>query len=379
MSAHRVGLIGGGIIGLSAAWRLAQAGFAVSVFDRGPLGAEASSAAAGMLAPQLEAHGAGPLLDFCLRARNSYAAFVDSLQAETGRSVDFRQDGALQLAFSESGAATLTRHLDWQRRAGLRAEWLNESEARALEPALAPGFVGAAWLEGEAQVDNRALVTALAEACARRGVRLEAFTAASLTTEGRTAAVSTEHGVEFFDTVVLCAGAWSSGFSEFDGALAQVEPVRGQILSYRTPAKLFSRILSTPDGYLVARSDGRVIVGATMEHVGFDAGMTAEAMQTLAGFAQRWLPQLQSLSPEEKWTGLRPGTRDGLPLIGRADDFDNLVLATGHYRNGILLSDETARAVLRLARGQTLDVRDFGAFAPRRLSGPLGASSLPAA
>ena len=317
-------VIGGGIIGLASAIELAEAGLRVSLVDKGEPGGEASGTAAGILGPQSEAHGPGPMLDLCLRSFQMYGDWLGRLKADAG----FERCGSLHLAFTRAEADALALTRDWQQAQGLRAELRND--ARALL---------ALWLPDEGRVDSRRLVTALRAAAEKRGVTFRQGTVGRLDrVEGELA--------------VVAAGAWSGPI-----AGCCVEPVRGQILLLDVPPP--PSVVFGAGGYLVPRG-GRTLVGATVEHSGFDKSTTREGRLQLEAIAAR----LGAGGPVlEHWAGLRPGTPDGLPMIGRTEWGD--IVATGHYRNGILLAPVTAAIVRALALHQAPPV-DLTPFAPHR-------------
>ena len=317
-------VVGAGIIGLAAAVELAEAGVRVSVVDRGEPGSEASWAAAGILGPQSEAHGPGPMLDLCVQSFQLYDGWIEKLGGDVG----YERCGTLHLAFTRAEADALAALRDWQQAAGLRAELRNDAR----------GLV-ALWLPDEGRVDNRRLVAALRAAAQRRGVTFRKHEVARLDrVEGELA--------------VVAAGAWSGPI-----AGVHVEPVRGQLLLLDAPPP--PSVVFGAGGYLVPRG-GRTLVGATVERVGFDKSTTREARLQLEAVAAR----LGAVGPVvDQWAGLRPGTADGLPILGRTAWGD--IVATGHYRNGILLAPVTAAIVRALALGQPPPV-DLRPFAPDR-------------
>ena len=320
-------IVGGGLVGLSSALELSRRGVHVRVVDRGDAGAQASWAAAGILGPQSEVHAPSPMLELCRKSFELYPEFVRSL-GEVG----FRRNGTLHLAFTEEEARVLEELRRWQVEAGLRIEERRHAAARL-----------ALFFPDEGQVDNRKLLQALRVACVREGVELTADTVTNL------AEIDA-------DAVVLCAGSWS-------GQLAPelpVEPVRGQILAIDAPPP--PCVIFGGGGYAVPRGT-YTLVGATAEHVGFDATPTPEGRAHLEKVAAKLL---QHPGPVvDHWAGLRPGTPDGLPLFGRLPG--GVIVATGHYRNGVLLAPISARIVSSLFHGETPPV-DLAPFHPKRYS-----------
>jgi glycine oxidase len=346
-----VAVAGGGVIGLLSALRLSQRGHRVTVIEPSEPGSEASWAAAGILGAQSEADGPGPMLDLCRRSLAMYPA----LAAELG-DVGYAQCGALHVALSEQEGADLRRHHAWQSAAGLRAEL---REAR--------GAVLALWQPEDAVVDNRKLTRALRAALDRRGVRIVlAHARRILFSSGAASGVDTESGLLAAQAVVVAAGAWSARIEGAGIAPDALIPVRGQMIAYDVPPP--PCVIFGPGGYVVPRGR-RTLVGATVEHAGFDKRTTTEGLLFLRSMAARLVPDLARLDPVDHWAGLRPGTRDSLPMLGTTNP--GVVVATGHYRNGILLAPVTAELVVQLVDGKSAELR---AFAPNRF----GDASIPA-
>jgi len=352
-----VAVVGGGVIGLACAWRLAGAGASVVVLEREEPGAGASRVAAGMLAPVGESDfGEDRLLDQTLAAAEAYPAFVAELESVSGLETGYARCGALHVALDRDEAAELRRRHELHRRLGLEAEWLGPRACRRLEPGLAPSFNGGVHVPGEAVVDPRALVAALRVAAREAGVEVRAgVEVAGAVLEGdRITGLRMTEGEEIgCGNAVLAAGAWS-GAAELLPAEARppVRPVKGQILELRGPAgePVCERIMGSERVYVVPRGDGRVIVGATVEEMGFDTRVTAGGVHELLREAYRLLPDVAELELVEATAGLRPGTPDNLPLVGPGA-VDGLVLATGHFRNGILLAPLAAEAVVAAVTG----------------------------
>jgi glycine oxidase len=352
--------VGGGAIGLSCAWRAAQRGARVAVLDRAEPPAGATRVAAGMLAPVGElTFGEPELLEMTLASAELYPGFVAELEAASGESTGYARQGALHLALDRDEAAELRRVHDLQRSLGLEAEWLPPRRCRELEPGLTPSFHGGVHAPGEASVDPRALTRALLAALAEAGAEMRTGTevvAGSFEGE-RLVGVRTAAGEELrADAVVLATGAWS-GQTEWlpERARPPVRPVKGEVLELRSRdgAPPCERIVASERVYLVPRPDGRLIVGATSGEQGFDTAVTAGGVHELLREAYRLLPEVAEMELLDAIAGLRPGTPDNLPLIGPGA-IEGLVLATGHYRNGILLAPLTADAVAALLTGEQL-------------------------
>jgi glycine oxidase len=382
-------VVGGGVIGLAIAWRAAGAGMAVTVVDESP-GRGASWAAAGMLAPVTEVHyGERPLLALALAAAASWPAFAAEVSEAAGRPVGYRPGGTLAVARDADDNAALEDLYQFQLSCGLEVERLRGRECRQLEPGLAPSVRGGVLAAGDHQVDNRALVEALLVACERAGVRMVQGRVAELATDGDRvtgvvlAAEGTAGGgsgpsrgagaVLSAGTVVLAAGCWSGSLGGLAAeALPPVRPVKGQLLYLRGPAEapLCSRNVRGLEVYVVPRGDGRVVVGATVEEQGFDTRVTAGAVHDLLRAALELLPDAAELELTETVVGLRPGSPDNAPMLGPAGP-DGLVVATGHYRNGILLTPVTADAVAELlATGRVPDL--IAPFGPARFAAATG-------
>ena len=347
-----VAVVGGGIVGLACAWRAAQRGMSVVVLERDRFGAGASQVAAGMLAPVTEADfGEEALLELNLAAAERWPAFAEELTGASGLPCGFRQSGALVVAADRDDAEELGRLAELHSSLGLGSRWISARECRALEPGLSPRVRGAIDVPGDSQADPAATTAALVEACRRSEVKLleQVEVAEIATSGGRVTGVRTATGEVEASTVVVAAGAWSGGL----GAEAPpVRPVKGQIAALRAtdPGQAPARIVRTPRCYLLARDDGRIVLGATVEERGFDATTTADGVFRLLEAAREVLPDVGELEWAGVRAGLRPGTPDNLPVIGRGT-IDGLVWATGHYRNGVLLAPLTGDLVAALIAG----------------------------
>jgi len=365
-------VVGGGVIGLAIAWRAALAGMTVTVVDEAP-GRGASWAAAGMLAPVTEVHyGERPLLALNLAAAARWPTFAAEVEGASGLPVGYRPGGTLAVARDADDNAALEDLYQFQLRCGLQVERLRSRECRQLEPGLAPSIRGGVLAAGDHQVDNRALVEALLAACQHAGVRMVTGRVAELAVEGDrvTGVVLSGGGPAGYGSltsagsvrsrpegetlaagvVVLAAGCWSGGLGGLAAeVLPRVRPVKGQLLYLRGSADqpLCSRNVRGLEVYVVPRGDGRVVVGATVEEQGFDTTVTAGAVHDLLRAALELLPDVAELELAETVVGLRPGSPDNAPMLGPAGP-DGLVVATGHYRNGILLTPVTADAIAEL-------------------------------
>ncbi len=356
-SSYDVVVLGGGIIGLSVGWRAAQAGLRTLVVERSEPGAGASGVAAGMLAPVTEADfGERELLGLNLASRALWPAFASELEQDAGRSTGLREAGAIVAAADRDDAGELRRLLELQRSLGLEAEWVAGGELRRIEPRLSPRVSGGILAPAEAHVDPRAVVEALVDAFQRAGgevARAEATGIHATEAGDGVAGVETDTGRVAAGRVVVACGAHSELLDLPAGhpGSPRMRPVKGQILQLRAPGALVERIVRTPRCYIVDRGDGRVVLGATVEEQGFDERVTAEGVFRLLEAGREVLPEIDELELCEARAGLRPGTPDNLPWIGR-DHLDGLLWATGHYRNGVLLAPLTAAIVVALLTGE---------------------------
>lgn len=360
-------IIGGGVIGCSVAYHLALAGVKdVLVLERGTVGGEASGAAAGMLAPQCEASGPGPFLDFCLAGRSYYERLSQELRELTGLDVEYLQWGTLYL-LDEEGDPAAEGRLRWQRELGLHVERLSVEEVFALEPGITKGVGGALYFPDDHHVNNVELVKALAQAACFKGARiLEGQSVTGFVLDGdRVAGVKVLGGMFLGEKIVCSAGSWCGPLGAELGRRVPVEPARGQIVSVECSVPSLRHVVWGKGVYLVPRLDSRLLVGSTVEHVGFDKRVTMGGVRQLVQAALEILPPLIEGTFERAWAGLRPRSKDGLPLIGPLQGLEGMYLATGHFRNGILLGPLTGRLVAELILGRTPSF-PIEAFSPAR-------------
>jgi glycine oxidase len=344
--ARDVIIVGGGVIGCSIAWRLAQAGLKVTVFERGRVGCEASRAAAGMLSPQGESQTPGPFFDLCLRSRAMYRSFAEELNDASGIDVEYKDEGTLFVVLQGEDDQEKTRWATWQQEAGLPLEHVSADDIRKIEPAVTESATRAIFLRQEHQIENRRLMDALEVAMKRAGVELiEGAEVTALATEhGKVTGVVSAGPRLDADVVVVAAGTWSSPLLEPIGLNVKVIPARGQMIAVRGGTCPLNRVLHSSKVYLVPRRDGRILIGATVEYAGFLKEVTVGAIEHLLSAAVELAPSLREFEIVETWCGLRPDTFDHLPIIGPSG-VNNLLLATGHFRNGILLAPITAGLV----------------------------------
>ena len=344
--AVRVIVVGAGIMGTASALELADAGCDVVLLERAVPGAEASSAAAGMLGAQLESHDDAEF-DVFREARDAYGAWAAELTRRSGVDVGYRVSGAMRLAQSAAEAEKLEATVRWHIRRCARAELLSGGGILGVEPSLSKSLVAAAHYPDEAQVEPTRLLRALAVAVARepridvrsgvtvRGIQVEA---------GRATGVLLEDGALSADAVVLAAGSWSSLIGGVEGVVPEVRPSRGQLIELEERPASLRTILAGSSSYVVPRGDGRVVCGTTVEFVGFVREVTAGGVARILSDAIALVPSLEGATLGAMWSSFRPFSTSGAPLVGMTS-MPGLVLATGHHRNGILLAPSTALAV----------------------------------
>jgi glycine oxidase len=364
---HDCLIIGGGAIGLSLAYDLAGHGVRVRLVDRIQPGRESSWAAAGILPPAHQPADATPhdrLAAFSCRLHPIWAA---RLREETGIDTGFRACGAMHVADERLLGDLAAIADDWQR-GNIAFERLSPEAAVSLESALGPmaasGQLRAALLlPGEVQIRPPWNVRALEAACKNRGVEIssdmeiEDFEIA----DGVIHAARTAADVICAETYCIAAGAWTGGLMKKIGLQLPIKPVRGQMVLLKTLAPILKRVLYVGGRYFVSREDGRMLVGSTLEDVGFDKRVTADAVQELLDAVLQWLPELRTAEIERCWSGLRPGSADGLPYMGRLPGVRNGFIAAGHYRSGLILAPGTAVLMSQLIRGEEpeLDLAPF--------------------
>jgi glycine oxidase len=343
-------VVGGGVIGCALARELARRGARVVVLERGRVGAEATTAAAGMIAPQAECEEPGPVLRLGLASRARYAAWVEALRAESGVDVDYRADGIIYAALTASDTRVLAARARWQRAAGLRVERLDVPTARRLVPALSARARLVLHFPDDHRLDNERLGTAVALAARRAGAVVRDGTAAHavVVRRGRVVGVETDAGTVGTTVAINAAGAWAGELRVPGARPVPVFPVRGQMLVLRGPLGILPRPLYSRRGYVVPRPDGRLLLGSTRERAGFEKRVTASAAADLLAALGAMAPALGDLALEGAYAGLRPGTPDDRPILGAARGPRGLFYATGHYRSGILLAPATAEAVADL-------------------------------
>jgi glycine oxidase len=362
-----VAVVGAGIIGAAVAYECAARGASVLLLDRTEAGRAASGAAAGMLAPCSEAHEAGPFLDLARQSLRAWPGFACAVQEAGGLDPELDLDGVLRVALDEAAVAGVQARLRWQLDSGIGdGTWVDAAAALELEPALHPGIAGAAWYPGEGHVHSRHAVAALVAAARAHGAEVR---------EGAEVVAEEDRGIVLADgaripcgRVVLAAGAWTGRLAERFGGRLPLQPVHGQLLvltGLRRPPRRV--VYAGLQGYAVAKRNGDVLIGATEETRGFDLAPDPASTATLTAAGQRLLRGIGEGTAAAAWTGLRPAAPDRLPQLGPLPGRDDgrVLVAAGHYRNGVLLAPATARGIAETAlQGRTPP--GWAAFDPRR-------------
>lgn len=347
-------IIGGGVIGCAIAWRLAEAGMRVAAIERGKVGGEASRAAGGMLAPLAEADSADDFFHLAVRSRAMYADFGRELKTASGIDIEYRTEGTLFLSLTEEDDKELDRRWRWQHEAGLNVKRLNADCARKLEPAITPRLRWALKFPDDHQVNNRRLVSAMHSAALSAGVEFQTNTKVrkllieSSAGRRQVTGVVTANGNVAASTVIIAAGSWSSLLTESTLPSLKIEPVRGQMVAVEMTATPVNHVIYSRRGYIVPRFGGQLIAGSTSEKVGFDKRVTAGGVASIIERASEILPDFGQLAITETWSGLRPHAAGDLPVLGADPNVEGLIYATGHYRNGILLTPVTALIISEL-------------------------------
>jgi glycine oxidase len=356
-------VVGGGAIGGACARELASGGLKVLVIEAGTDMGQAWRAAAGMLAPQIEADGNDPLLELGLAARDHYDHLAAALRETTGLDLGLWREGIARVATDQTDAAALRAKVAWQRRQGYPSEWLDDGEVRRRLPWLGP-VVGALWAPQDGALDPGRLVHALLADAERLGASIVSDRVTGIQIDGgRLAGVAGERGSYSAPDIVIAAGAWSALLQGLPRPIP-VQPVRGQMAAIPWPKEIDRAIVYHKDSYLLARGS-EAILGSTMEYVGFQPEVTAAGLAQILSATMTLCPGLIRAKVRRSWAGLRPVTPDGLPVIGGEPQLPGLWYATGHGRNGILLAGLTGVLIAQLISGKQ-PTHDLTRFAPER-------------
>ncbi|HKV26332.1 MAG TPA: glycine oxidase ThiO [Candidatus Acidoferrum sp.] len=375
MKKFDVAIAGGGLIGGAIAFELARAGLRVAVFDRAQPGHEASWAGAGILSPAPENTSMIPMVGIGKASMKLYPEFVKSVEELSGLDAGYREKGTLQAIFSREAREELSTVIALHHGLGLQAEPLSAEGARELEPAISEEVEAGVLRPEEASVDNRALAPAIFEAARRSGADFFPDCGAeSIVRAGnRCAGLKLKNETVEAEWTVIAAGCFSSQI-EGVAPYAPVKPAKGQMICLRAAKIAIERVLWSENIYLVPRNDGRILAGATVEYAGFDKKLTAGGIEKLLASAIELVPGLAEANIEETWAGLRPDSQDHLPILGPTD-LEGLLIATGHFRSGILLTPITARLITEWITRKRVSV-DWERFSPMRF--PSAARTAPA-
>jgi len=360
-------IVGGGVIGASIAFELAAEKLDVVLLDRQPPGREASWAAAGMLSPGPDSPDALPLVPLAKESMRLYPEFIASIEEASGKTTAFARKGTIEVFTAPSGESERDKMVTLYQTLGLAIEPVATDVARKAEPALGPAALATAWLPEEATVDPRMLMDALLAAASNRGVKIHAdFPATGVVLDGnRCTGVTTAEKSISAKCIVAAAGCFS-GATAWLGRYAPTRPIRGQLLALESRSVPVARTLRSNKAYLVPRPNGRIIAGSTLEDAGFEKHVTPAGVRKILDGVLELAPALANAQLVDAWAGLRPGTPDHLPILGPTD-IRGLYVATGHYRNGILLAPATAKLLRGWILGEKSEL-DTERFSPLRFS-----------
>ena len=367
MKSFDAAIAGGGLIGSAIALELAQAGLSVAVFEKGEPGREASWASAGILSPAPETQGMIPIVPLAKASLGLYPEFVANVEGISGQNVGFRPFGTMDVLFSRDAKRDLSTLIALHHGLGLKAEPLHPEEARELEPALSPEAEAAALRPDEASIDNRALTQAVLHASQKSGAEIfpDKVVEAIWREGSRCAGLKLRNENVSAKWTIIASGCFSANI-EGVAVYAPVRPAKGQMVSLRADELKIRRVLWSEKIYLVPRNDGRILAGATVEYVGFDKHVTAGAIEKILSDAMELAPGLANARIEETWAGLRPDSPDHLPIVGPTD-LEGLLMATGHFRSGVMLTPITARLIREWITEQRVSV-DWERLSPMRFA-----------
>ncbi|MFT9848152.1 glycine oxidase ThiO [Aneurinibacillus sp. REN35] len=353
MNTYDVIIVGGGVIGVSIAYQLSKRGKKVAVLERDTIGAHASSAAGGMLGAQVEFTEPGPLVDLSLRSRAMFKELAEELRAASDIDIGLNESGMLRIAWTTEEAAALKQRGCWQQTHGLRADWLDQPDVIKMEPKVSREIAGALYLPDDTQVSAPDLTRAFAVAAARHGAELvEHCEVLHIEQEGEhVTGIVTSRGKWTAKQYVLAAGAWSGRIAHMLGLTLAVFPIKGEAFSVLSMRQPVQKTMYADGCYIVPKDGNRLLIGASSADCGFDSRLTIDGLQALMAKAIRLLPELKNCPLEKAWASLRPQTEDGMPYCGPIASYANVLAATGHYRNGILLSPLTGKIIADMVTG----------------------------
>lgn len=361
-SNNHVIIIGGGVIGCSIAYHLAGAGVRVTLLERGKLGGGVSDVAAGMVASLSEGFTEGEPLKLALESHALMLEMLPQLQKESGIDVEYLCPGILHMALTKEDEKNLEARLKWQEPLTMGVRWLSAQKTYRMEPALGEGVQGALFSPQEGHLNSRRLVRAYAQGAARRGATLLQDTEVKglLYQQRRVSGVQLTSGDLEADWVVMASGAWTGRYRDWLGVDIPVQPVKGQILAARILPSPISTIIWHGITYLVPKADGSIVMGTTREDVGFNARTTVQGIARILSNAIDLVPAVAGAELRKVWGGLRPSSPDDIPILGPVDGWEGILLATGHYRSGILLSSATGKRITDyIVRGEETSLLPF--------------------
>lgn len=364
MNNQNILIIGGGIIGFSIAFELAKKGTLSTIIDKGSSLSEASTAAAGMLGAHVELHQPGAFYELCKKSHALYKDWTDTLYEVSQISAQYINRGIVRVAFTDEDERELKSRLSW---IGEDVRWLSSTEIRQIEPTISEEIRGGLWFQDDHQVHVHHLAQSLRSSVLKLGCTImESTPALSLIQEkGRIVGAKTSNGSIFADQTIITAGAWSTELLSSIDLHLPVHPIKGQCYSIRPEFPIIQNTVFTKGCYIVPKQDGSLLIGATQETVGFDKKVTISAIASIHEIAERLLPSIHSAELLSTWAGLRPATPDELPYMGTITGFEGLVIATGHFRNGILLAPITGEIVSDLVLNGNSKT-NIEAFSPER-------------
>jgi len=365
-------VIGGGVIGLSCALELRQRGYEVTVLERNECGGQASGAAAGMLAPYSEnVESPDEFFQLCLQSLQLYPHWQEEVKRISQMSFEYTSSGSLYVVYHEADLLALEGRLHWQRQYGSTGAIIDGEELFRLEPLLSPEVRAALYTPEESHLYAPDYVRALEQACRNAGVHIyDRLGQVDLLQWDSEVKVSTENGQHFqSDQLLICSGAWAQQTTEVLGLAFPIYPIRGQICAYDRKAHPIQHMVFSSQGYLVGKENGSLVCGASEDIAGFSTEVTERGIERLKRWNKKVFPKLDDMQPFHRWAGLRPSTQDGMPLIGRlSGERSRIILAAGHYRNGILLSPATAKLAADIVEKKDIAAYNL-AFSPERFVG----------